>query len=431
MKRTSPLDVQEQNSTNMDLLSLFITNHIASKKEKNGKPKINHMIFEPKVKKDWKGPVQLPMSPCSPSKLNLVASQSQQSSVSTPGFKVRKHFLSEEFKLKLSPVLESNMSDGSGSEIHHQPSSSGSRPPFQLKPLPDLPFSGSPEHINSTNQGTPQESTWIDMFKKGKDVQQNNPVIGFRFDSKLSNPELEEYPVKKVHLFSHLGSSEDMESEVACKESTKLLSLIAIHVPRMMGHQELKKNRSATTSISAKLNRSAILEFLSWQTTHTYQRIANLQHHHKLRSAIRYKLPNVPANARHKANKPILFNLQSDAQRPDQNPIVAQDTATQTTALSYSDASVQCSLTPHSNSEPVSAVNQETSLKNLLNPVVLFTPKQSCETRARPEESAVNQSPITLPSFMSLRSQKSQKQDLRSVLRSAFLKSSVKLDLTN
>lgn len=40
-----------------------------------GKPKINHLIGEKRTKKALKEPLELPMSPCSPSKLNLVISQ--------------------------------------------------------------------------------------------------------------------------------------------------------------------------------------------------------------------------------------------------------------------------------------------------------------------------------------------------------------------
>lgn len=111
MKRKSNImdSTQGQNSGNMDLLTLFIVNQIASKKEQTGivivhlqmntnktffydllikshnhdlfcfvgKPKINRLIGAKRTKKALNEPLELPMSPCSPSKLNLVASQPQ------------------------------------------------------------------------------------------------------------------------------------------------------------------------------------------------------------------------------------------------------------------------------------------------------------------------------------------------------------------
>ncbi|XP_051748051.1 uncharacterized protein LOC127511324 isoform X2 [Ctenopharyngodon idella] len=215
MKRKSNImdSTQGQNSGNMDLLTLFIVNQIASKKEQTGKPKINRLIGAKRTKKALNEPLELPMSPCSPSKLNLVASQPQYS-VDTPGFKIRKHRLSEEFKFKpLSPVLESNLSDISGSENQQQPSSTSadSSDPIQPKPTPHVP-SPLPSRDNPDNmkKNTPQYVSFSQPAKLNnpwkvasneapdQDPPHNSLVVGTQFESTLPNPEMGEHSVTSV-----------------------------------------------------------------------------------------------------------------------------------------------------------------------------------------------------------------------------------------
>ncbi|XP_049329634.1 uncharacterized protein LOC111192953 isoform X1 [Astyanax mexicanus] len=65
-------------------------------------------------------PLELPMSPCAPSSLNLVESEPRYS-VHTEGLKKRKTSLLEELKFKaLSPVMEVNQSDNSASDYMHR-----------------------------------------------------------------------------------------------------------------------------------------------------------------------------------------------------------------------------------------------------------------------------------------------------------------------
>ncbi|XP_067284505.1 uncharacterized protein [Pseudorasbora parva] len=208
MKRKSNImdSSKVQNSGNMDLLTLFIVNQIASKKEQTDKPKISSLIGPTRTKKAVNEPLTLPMSPCSPSKLNLDTSP-PHNSVGTPGFKIKKHRLSEELKFTpLSPVLESNLSDLSGSESQHQPSSTsaGSSDPIQPKPTPHLPSSlpsrENPDNIKNTpknvsfSQPSKLNKPWTVAFNEApeQDLPHNSPLVGISFESTLPNPKIGE-----------------------------------------------------------------------------------------------------------------------------------------------------------------------------------------------------------------------------------------------
>ncbi|KAF5906800.1 hypothetical protein DAT39_003451, partial [Clarias magur] len=92
----------------MDLLTMFIVNRIALKKEHAG------------MKKSVAGKtLELPMSPCSPSRLSLAESESLFSDQSL-SLKKRKPSLLDEFKLKtMTPLVESNLFDNSTPANQH------------------------------------------------------------------------------------------------------------------------------------------------------------------------------------------------------------------------------------------------------------------------------------------------------------------------
>ncbi|XP_062338577.1 uncharacterized protein LOC134037367 isoform X3 [Osmerus eperlanus] len=110
-----PTSPKGTGSGSVDLVTLFIVNQIASKKENSELPKITHLNDNRGCVGLIKGePLELPMSPCSPSRLSLVESQPQYS---FHGIRKRKHCFPEGFKCQqLSPVLESNLSDNSASD---------------------------------------------------------------------------------------------------------------------------------------------------------------------------------------------------------------------------------------------------------------------------------------------------------------------------
>ncbi|XP_056603868.1 uncharacterized protein LOC130420553 isoform X2 [Triplophysa dalaica] len=228
-KNVDPQASPNGNSTgNMDLLTLFIVNQIASKKMHSGKPKMN-LFNKKETKKTLNEPLELPMSPCSPSKLNLVTSQPQymvtaNSDVDTPGFKVGKHQISNEFKFKpLSPLLESNLSDVSGSEKQpHILNTVSSLPdPFsiQSKPAshvsPSLPSQENPDPDSMKfvpfSQRIKPANPCTDVAKEAH-VMQNSPVAETQFGITLPNTGTADESANSVlYPTSPLKSSEQQE----------------------------------------------------------------------------------------------------------------------------------------------------------------------------------------------------------------------------
>ncbi|XP_050964158.1 uncharacterized protein LOC127164330 isoform X2 [Labeo rohita] len=468
LKKTDPS--KEYNPENMDLLTLFIVNQIASKKEqteKTDKPKPDRLTRVKRTKKALKEPLELPVSPCAPSNLNLVTSQPQYS-INTPGYKVRKHRLSEEFKFKpLSPLLESNLSDASGSENQPQPSSTsaGSENPIQPKPATHVPSSLPTLETLKNKKNTPQFESFSQPAKLAnlwpneapmQDVSHNSSVAGNLFQSTLPNPEKAEHSETSIlYSFNSLKSREEPEepmfidfSNLDCKVLASINSCDRSQNMDSDGHlstQEFVCTKGNTCDDGSsvfvhvgvhlssddkeKNDQSACLKK---QLCHTEDSV-KAKHCSLLKDSLT-ETPSQAPSSKQKAKSN--HGCETEAQRHDGNPPTTLETGTQTGALSYRDVSVQCSLIHHSNSI-FSAVDQKANAfttrwqcyncNQLLNPATHSSSKHG-HKRTGNMPSATNQqaqrhSKSQLGfSFLKLYGQKNlrSERDLTSVLKHPF-----------
>ncbi|CAL9683176.1 unnamed protein product [Knipowitschia caucasica] len=136
----------EVSSSSMDMVTLFIVNQIAVKKENKGPPKVAVLSSGSRApfKQRHHEPLVLPMSPCSPSKLSLVESQTHP----CHDYRKRKHLS------KLSPVLETGFSDNSASD--YVPHTADAPSPFSTSSASSS--SGQGAGMFATHVNEPQSS---------------------------------------------------------------------------------------------------------------------------------------------------------------------------------------------------------------------------------------------------------------------------------
>ncbi|XP_042578296.1 uncharacterized protein LOC109087234 isoform X2 [Cyprinus carpio] len=431
MKRKSNTEESPKgyNPDNMDLLTLFIVNQISSKKEQTEKPKTNLLTGVKRSKRALKEPSELPMSPCSPSNLNLVTSQPQYC-IDTPGYKVRKHRLSEEFKFTpvrmtkmLSPLLESNLSDASGSENQPQPpsTSSGSSDPTQPKPAQHLSSSLPTLENLSSMKKTPQFVSFSKPTKLAnpwpneallQDVSHNSSAAGNQFESTLPkiccSPERGEHSeASGSYPLNPLKSTEEPEEPLFIDFKNLDYKVIDSMNPcdrsqNMDSNGHLSTQGFVCTDSNTCADGSSVFV--------------------------------------HVGKSPRGVHLSSDdteAQRCDGTLPITLETGTQTGALSYRDVSVQCSLIHHPfpSAKKTSAFTtrwQYSNFNQLLNPTTHTSPKNGHKKTGNMPSgaSATNQQVQRHPksqmgfSFRKLHSQKSMKRDLTSASKHPFCNAS-------
>ncbi|XP_043093597.1 uncharacterized protein LOC122343280 isoform X2 [Puntigrus tetrazona] len=414
MKRKSDIvgSPKGYNPENMDLLTLFIVNQIASKKEITEKPKTTAVK---RTKRASKEPSELPMSPCSPSNLDLVTSRPH---IDTPGYKVRRRRLTEEFKFTpLSPLLESNLSDASGSENQPHPlsTSSGSSDPIQTKPAPRTSSSlEKPNDMKKTphfvpfSQPTKMADPWPDETL-AQDVPRDFSAAGNRFESALPKPERGGPSGASVlYPLNPFGSTEEPEEPLFI--DFKILDYKVIDSCDRSENADINGNLSTREPV--RTDSSACADLFA-------------------------RVDKSPRGVHRSSDD-------TEAQRRDGTPPVTLETGTQTRAFSYRDVSVQCSLIHHRNSEPVPGAHRKTgafstrwqhsNFNQFLNPATHTSRKTGHKRTGNvaPGESAKKQRPQrhagsqTGFSFRKLHSQKSLKRDLTSASRRPFCRASEK-----
>ncbi|XP_059367465.1 uncharacterized protein LOC132105932 isoform X4 [Carassius carassius] len=411
MKRKSHIEESPKgyNPDNMDLLTLFIVNQISSKKEQTDKPKTNLLTGVKRTKRALKEPSELPMSPCSPSNLNLVTSQPQYC-IDTPGYKVRKHRLSEEFKFTpLSPLLESNLSDASGSENQPPSTSSGSSHPIQPKPAPhgssSLPTLSNLSNLKKTPQLT---NPWPDEALV-QDAAHNSSAAGNQFESTL--PKICCSPERGEHSYSlnPLKSTEEPEEPLFIDFKT-----LDYKVIDSMNSCDRSQNMESNGHLSTQ-------EFVCTDSNTSGADGSSVFVH----------VGKSPRRVYRSSDD-------TEAQRRDGTPPITLETGTQTGALSYRDVSVQCSLIHL----PFPSANKKTStfttrcqyshFNQLLNPTTHTSPKNGHKrTGSMPSGASATkqQAQRNLKSqmgfsFRKLHSQKSMKRDLTSASKHPFCNAS-------
>ncbi|XP_023685944.1 uncharacterized protein [Paramormyrops kingsleyae] len=104
-----------QGAGSLDLVTMLVVNQIATKKENHCEPKITYF----KNVKAPKNPIELPMSPCSPSALCLEENSPQQRAQCLGLRRRTRHTSQSQNHGRLSPVWESGFSDSSVPDYQH------------------------------------------------------------------------------------------------------------------------------------------------------------------------------------------------------------------------------------------------------------------------------------------------------------------------
>ncbi|XP_028810947.1 uncharacterized protein redic1 isoform X2 [Denticeps clupeoides] len=175
----------------MDLITLFMVNQIASKKEITSQPRITNLEKMMGSQKALNKPLELPMSPGSPSQLCLAESQPTYST------QPRENTDPREKRHKVSLVLESKVPDNSTSECQHHirdtfsPVSSASSVhsahmfPLQSlntheSPQPwELPLLEQSQFINLSHPNRGEEySPWLEEMTESAEAE---PAVNLKY----------------------------------------------------------------------------------------------------------------------------------------------------------------------------------------------------------------------------------------------------------
>ncbi|XP_048885887.1 uncharacterized protein LOC125750619 isoform X2 [Brienomyrus brachyistius] len=254
-----------QGAGSLDLVTMLVVNQIATKKEHHCEPKITYF----KNVKAPKNPIELPMSPCSPSALCLEGNSPQQRAQCLGLRRRTRHTSQAKNHGRLSPVWESGFSDSSVPDYQHgvtdtlslfsacKPESLSEK--FGIQPGPEfVPFS-QPRMVE-------EQSPWIKSSSWSQQTP-SSPECRVQFGNvePCSRSCSEESGAVRQKVSGHFGFTLEKE------EDHNQLSDLGFHQTAEFEEEETRLNSAEIQSFSKPQNRCFDYSFWSQVSENTRQ----------------------------------------------------------------------------------------------------------------------------------------------------------------